>query len=153
MAMVFCTRSSGTLTHQNQREIYSVTFHARWIIRRCWLSPTGWENLRLQCHIVKNTLLQTTFSVTLLTGIQFSSFVILIICYLGLFRFRVFTELLKPEKPDPATSFKGLDYIDVPSSAKKEYKMQFYAHREGSFSNKVKSYICCENSLKEKRFC
>ena len=47
------------------------------------------------------------------------------------------TESIKPEKPDPATSFKGLDYIDVPSSAKKDYKINFFAHKEGTFSSKV----------------
>lgn len=52
-------------------------------------------------------------------------------------RFRVITELLKPEKPDPGTTFKGLDYIDIPSSGKKDYKINFFAHREGTFSVKV----------------
>lgn len=51
-------------------------------------------------------------------------------------------ELIKPEKPDPATSFKGLDYIDVPGLSKKEYKVQFYAHKEGTFSSKVSKVIC-----------
>lgn len=54
-----------------------------------------------------------------------------------IFRFRVITELLKPEKPDPGTTFKGLDYIDIPSSGKKDYKINFFAHREGTFSVKV----------------
>ena len=53
------------------------------------------------------------------------------------FRFRVTMELIKPEKPDPATTFKGLDYIDVPGLSKKEYKIHFYAHKEGTFSSKV----------------
>lgn len=52
-------------------------------------------------------------------------------------RFRVMMELVKPEKPDPATTFKGFDYIDVPGLSKKEYKLNFYAHREGTFSSKV----------------
>jgi len=52
-------------------------------------------------------------------------------------RFRVTMELIKPEKPDPATTFKGLDYIDIPGLSKKEYKVNFYAHKEGSFSCKV----------------
>lgn len=62
-------------------------------------------------------------------------------------RFRVSMELIKPEKPDPATSFKGLDYIDVPGLSKKEYKVQFYAHKEGTFSSKVSKVICtlCQN--------
>ncbi|XP_057292027.1 hydrocephalus-inducing protein-like [Hydractinia symbiolongicarpus] len=52
-------------------------------------------------------------------------------------RFRVMMELVKPDKPDPATTFKGFDYIDVPGLSKKEYKLNFYAHREGTFSSKV----------------
>eukprot|EP00794_Sanderia_malayensis_P018879 gene18879-20779_t len=52
-------------------------------------------------------------------------------------RFRVTIEMLKPEKPDPATSLKGLDYSDVPGLSKKEYRLNFYAHREGTFSAKV----------------
>ena len=50
-------------------------------------------------------------------------------------------ELIKPEKPDPATSFKGLDYIDIPGLSKKEYKVQFYAHKEGTFSSKVSKVL------------
>lgn len=49
----------------------------------------------------------------------------------------MFIEVLKPEKPDPATTIRGLDYVDVPGLAKKEYKVNFYAHREGAFSSKV----------------
>jgi len=52
-------------------------------------------------------------------------------------RFRVFIEILKPEKPDPATTLKGLEYVDVPSLSKKEYKLNFYAHKEGTYSAKV----------------
>jgi hydrocephalus-inducing protein len=52
-------------------------------------------------------------------------------------RFRVFIDMIKPEKPDPATSIKGLEYVDVPGLSKKEYKVNFYAHKEGTFSSKV----------------
>ena len=53
-------------------------------------------------------------------------------------RFRVTIEMLKPEKPDPATTLKGLEYADVPGLSKKEYKLNFYAHKEGTFSAKVR---------------
>lgn len=46
-------------------------------------------------------------------------------------------EMLKPEKADPATTLKGLEYADVPGFSKKEYKLNFYAHKEGTFSAKV----------------
>ena len=49
--------------------------------------------------------------------------------------------MLKPEKPDPATTLKGLEYVDIPGLSKKDYKLNFYAHKEGSFSAKVSSII------------
>ena len=57
-------------------------------------------------------------------------------------RFKVSIEMLKPDKPDPATTLKGLDYADVPGLSKKEYKLNFYAHKEGTFSAKVGTYGC-----------
>lgn len=54
------------------------------------------------------------------------------------FRFRVIIEMLKPDKPDSATTLKGLDYIDVPGLSKREYKLNFFAHKEGPFSAKVR---------------
>lgn len=53
------------------------------------------------------------------------------------FRFRVIIEMLKPDKPDSATTLKGLDYIDVPGLSKREYRLNFFAHKEGTFSAKV----------------
>ena len=52
-------------------------------------------------------------------------------------RFRVIIEMLKPDKPDSAITLKGLDYIDVPGLSKREYRLHFFAHKEGTFSAKV----------------
>ncbi|EDV21657.1 uncharacterized protein TRIADDRAFT_30117, partial [Trichoplax adhaerens] len=52
-------------------------------------------------------------------------------------RFKVIIEMLKPEKSDLSTTMKGLDYIDVPSLSKRDYKLNFYAHKEGTFTAKV----------------
>nr|XP_046249402.1 hydrocephalus-inducing protein homolog [Scatophagus argus] len=52
-------------------------------------------------------------------------------------RFRVLIEILKPDKPDATVSVKGLEYIDVPAMAKRDYKMSFFAHREGQYNTKV----------------
>ena len=54
-------------------------------------------------------------------------------------RFRVIIEMLKPDKPDSATTLKGLDYTDVPGLSKREYKLNFFAHKEGTFSAKVRN--------------
>lgn len=54
-------------------------------------------------------------------------------------RFRVIIEMLKPDKPDSATTLKGLDYIDVPGLAKRDYRLNFFAHKEGTFSAKVRT--------------
>ena len=53
-------------------------------------------------------------------------------------RFRVIIEMIKPDKPDSSTTLKGLDYIDVAGLSKREYKLSFYAHKEGAFSAKVR---------------
>ena len=58
-------------------------------------------------------------------------------CYV---RFRVIIEMLKPDRPDSATTLKGLDYIDVPGLSKREYKLNFFAHKEGTFSAKVRNF-------------
>lgn len=46
-------------------------------------------------------------------------------------RFRVTFDMVKPDKADPSTSIKGNEYIDVPGNGKKEYKVNFLAHKEG----------------------
>lgn len=55
------------------------------------------------------------------------------------FRFRIKTECVKPDKLDPGTAVKGLDYIDVPGNSKRDYKLSFYAHKEGQSLIKVGS--------------
>ncbi|XP_073081517.1 hydrocephalus-inducing protein homolog [Manis javanica] len=52
-------------------------------------------------------------------------------------RFRVIVEMMKPEKPDLSVTLKGLDYIDVLSGSKKDYKLNFFSHKEGLYSAKV----------------
>ncbi|KAM6177458.1 hydrocephalus-inducing protein homolog [Erethizon dorsatum] len=52
-------------------------------------------------------------------------------------RFRVTVEMVKPEKQDLSITMKGLDYIDVLSGSKKDYKLNFFSHKEGLCSAKV----------------
>ncbi|OWK16227.1 hypothetical protein Celaphus_00004320 [Cervus elaphus hippelaphus] len=52
-------------------------------------------------------------------------------------RFRVIVEMLKPEKLDLSVTLKGLDYIDVLSSSKKDYKLNFFSYKEGLYTAKV----------------
>ncbi|XP_065674973.1 hydrocephalus-inducing protein homolog isoform X5 [Hydra vulgaris] len=52
-------------------------------------------------------------------------------------RFHVIFEMIKPEKSDPATKIGGAEHIDVPGLSKKEYKVNFFAHKEGIWSTKV----------------
>lgn len=52
-------------------------------------------------------------------------------------RFRVSFEIIKPEKPDLSTTLKGHDYIDVPADSRKEYKVNYYSHKEGITQAKV----------------
>ena len=54
-----------------------------------------------------------------------------------IFRFKVIVEMIKPDKLDAGTTLKGLDYIDVPGSVKRDYKLHFFAHKEGNFGAKV----------------
>ena len=55
-------------------------------------------------------------------------------------RFRVRTEMIRPDKLDPGTTVKGLDYIDVPGNSERQYKLTFYGHKEGQSLLKVKTY-------------
>lgn len=55
-------------------------------------------------------------------------------------RFRVIVEILKPERPDLSVTLKGLDYIDVLSGSKKDYKLNFFSHKEGLYTAKVSSH-------------
>nr|XP_006823299.1 PREDICTED: hydrocephalus-inducing protein homolog [Saccoglossus kowalevskii] len=52
-------------------------------------------------------------------------------------RFRVEIEHIKPDKLDQASIMKGLEYIDVPGLAKKDYKLNFHAHKEGTYLSKI----------------
>ena len=63
--------------------------------------------------------------------------------------------MVKPDKLDAGTIVKGLDYFDVPGSATRDYKLQFYAHKEGTslfkvvFINEVThEYVFYEVSLR-----
>lgn len=71
-------------------------------------------------------------------------------------RFHVLIEFLKPEKPDATVSLKGVECIDVPALAKREYKMSFYTYREGQYQTKVRSHTHVSTSQLSKvifRFC
>jgi hydrocephalus-inducing protein len=54
-------------------------------------------------------------------------------------RFKVSVEIegADPEKPDPTVSLKGPDYFDCPASTEREYKLGFFAHKEGQTKAKV----------------
>nr|XP_042717290.1 hydrocephalus-inducing protein homolog isoform X2 [Chrysemys picta bellii] len=52
-------------------------------------------------------------------------------------RFHVIVDVIKPEKLDITTMLKGLDYMEVPASSKKDYKLTFFSYKEGLFSAKV----------------
>ena len=47
-----------------------------------------------------------------------------------LHRFRVKIEYIKPDKLDAGTTIKGLDYIDVPRLATRDYKLTFHSYKE-----------------------
>lgn len=52
-------------------------------------------------------------------------------------RFHVIVDMIKPEKLDNTTALKGLDYLDVPASSKKDHKLTFFSYKEGLYSAKV----------------
>ena len=56
-------------------------------------------------------------------------------------RFKVMIDLMKPDKLDPSTQINGLNYLDVPGLTKRDYKLNFYTHKEGNFQTKVRN-IC-----------
>eukprot|EP01137_Pigoraptor_chileana_P033800 Opistho-2@25310 len=49
-------------------------------------------------------------------------------------RFKVSIEV---SKPDSSTSLKGVDYIDVPGQMRRDYKLNFYAYKEGVTNARV----------------
>ena len=60
-------------------------------------------------------------------------------------RFKVIIDLMKPDKLDPSTQLNGLDYLDVPGLTKRDYKLNFYSHKEGNFQAKVYFHISNDN--------
>lgn len=61
-------------------------------------------------------------------------------------RFSVLIEILKPDKTDPTVSLTGLEFVDVPALAKRDYEMSFFAYREGQYHTKVRSHtlLCAQ---------
>ncbi|XP_009959663.1 PREDICTED: hydrocephalus-inducing protein-like, partial [Leptosomus discolor] len=52
-------------------------------------------------------------------------------------RFLVAVDILKPENLESSSVMQGLEYIDVPGSAKKDYKLTFLSYKEGVFNTTV----------------
>ncbi|XP_059848459.1 hydrocephalus-inducing protein homolog isoform X2 [Hypanus sabinus] len=52
-------------------------------------------------------------------------------------RFRAITELIKPEWLENTTTLKGLDYVDVPGSSQRDYRLNFYSYKETNISVKM----------------
>lgn len=58
-------------------------------------------------------------------------------CILLTHRFLVVVDILKPENLESRSLLQGLEYIDVPGSAKKDYKLTFLSYKEGVFNTMV----------------
>ena len=56
-------------------------------------------------------------------------------------RFKVMIDVMKPEKLDSSTQINGLDYLDVPGLTKRDFKLNFYTHKEGNFQIKVWNFL------------
>ncbi|XP_051512768.1 hydrocephalus-inducing protein homolog [Myxocyprinus asiaticus] len=52
-------------------------------------------------------------------------------------RFRAVLELIKLDRSDATVSLKGMEYIDVPALEKRNYKLSFFAYKEGQYNAKV----------------
>ncbi|KAM6300471.1 hydrocephalus-inducing protein homolog [Aegotheles albertisi] len=52
-------------------------------------------------------------------------------------RFHVIVDIIQPEDLDSSSVLQGLEYIDVPGSAKKDYKLTFLSYKEGVFNTMV----------------
>lgn len=52
-------------------------------------------------------------------------------------RFHAVIEAIRPDKLDRSVKLHGLEYIDVPAMGRKDYRLNFYAHKEGTFTAKV----------------
>ena len=57
-------------------------------------------------------------------------------------RFRADTQMIRPERLERSVNMYGVDYIEVPALGKKDYKLNFYSFKEGSFLAKVKFLLC-----------
>ena len=58
-------------------------------------------------------------------------------CILLTHRFLVVVDMLKPENLESSSVLQGLEYIDVPGSAKKDYKLTFLSYKEAVFNAMV----------------
>lgn len=58
-------------------------------------------------------------------------------CILLTHRFLVTVHVIKPENLESSSVLQGLEYIDVPGSAKKDYKLTFHSYKEGVFNTIV----------------
>lgn len=52
-------------------------------------------------------------------------------------RFKVFIDMIRPEKLDHSVTFTGAEFVDVPALGKKDFKLKFFAFKEGNFIAKV----------------
>ncbi|CAH8595166.1 unnamed protein product [Heterobilharzia americana] len=52
-------------------------------------------------------------------------------------RFHITKEVLRPDKLDPSTTIKGLNYLDVPGDSSKEYNLSIFTYREVTFTNEI----------------
>ena len=66
----------------------------------------------------------------------------MVIMYITISRFRVKVDPIKMEKFDSGVNTKYMDYIDVPASSKKDFKLSFYAYKESFTTMKVSSRFC-----------
>ncbi|KAI4885088.1 hypothetical protein NFI96_023140 [Prochilodus magdalenae] len=63
-------------------------------------------------------------------------------------RFRAVVEMIKPEKLDSTVSLKGLDYVDVPALAKRDYKISFFSYKEGQYNAKASAKFFLQVTFK-----
>lgn len=54
-------------------------------------------------------------------------------------RFRVYKDMIRPEKLDRSVSLYGADYIDVPALSRRDYNLHFYSFKECSILAKVRT--------------
>ena len=49
--------------------------------------------------------------------------------------------MIKPERLDRSVTFSGVEFVDVPALGKKDFKLNFYSYKEGTYSAKVRIYL------------